>query len=101
MLIPNDAAFEKLPSDVKEKMKDNHQYALDVLEYHVIPAITCLHGFETGSVDSYEGKPIKVAASGNKVVFNDNSSLIKADIIAYNGIVQVIDTVLIPTTTRT
>ena len=101
MLVPNDAAFEKLPSDVKEKMKDSHQYALELLEYHVLETITCLHGFETGSVDSYEGQPIKVAASGNKVVFNGKSSLIKADIIAYNGILQVIDTVLIPTTTRT
>ena len=96
MLVPNDAAFEKLPSDVKEKMQESHQFLLDVLEYHVIDAITCLDGFENGSVESYEGQDITVAVSGKKVMFNTNSSLIQADIIAYNGVLQVIDTVLLP-----
>ena len=96
MLIPNDAAFEKLPSDVKEKMQQDHQFLLKVLEYHVIEAITCLDGFETGPVESYLGQDITVSVSGKKVMFNTNSSLIQADIIAYNGVLQVIDTVLIP-----
>ncbi len=94
--MPNDAAFDKLTSDVKEKMNDNHQFLVDVLEYHVLGMITCLAGFETGSVSTYEGQDIKVTVSGTKVLFNSNTTLIQADIIAYNGVVQVIDTVLLP-----
>ena len=96
MLIPNDAAFKKLSSRVKEKMKKSGQFLTNVIEYHVIEAMTCLDGFETGSVTSYEGHAIRVTVSGKNVMFNGNSKLIQADIIAYNGVLQVVDTVLLP-----
>ena len=96
MLVPNDDAFGKLSADVVEKMKDNHQFLVDVLEYHILETITCLAGFETGSITTYEGQDISVTASGTKVVFNKNTTLIQADIIAYNGVMHVIDTVLLP-----
>ena len=98
MLVPNDDAFDKLSSDVKEKMSDNHRFLVEVLEYHIVEAIICLAGFENGALESYEGETIDVAVSGTKVVFNSNSTLTVPDTIAYNGVVQIIDKVLIPTT---
>ncbi|XP_028403851.1 periostin-like [Dendronephthya gigantea] len=96
LLVPNDAAFEKLSSDVKEKMDSSFKFLHDVLEYHLLLEIYCLVGFETGKIQTYTGESINVSVSGTKVVFNSNSTVIQADIIAYNGVMQVIDTVLIP-----
>ena len=96
VLLPNNDAFSKLTSDVKEKLNDNHKFLIEVLEYHFLESLTCLAGFETGSVRSYEGDSISVTVSGKKVLFNKNSTLILPDIIAYNGVVHVIDTVLLP-----
>jgi uncharacterized surface protein with fasciclin (FAS1) repeats len=96
VLVPDDAAFAKLPADVKEKMSDNHRFLVQVIEYHILETITCLAGFETGSVETFEGHSISVTVSGTKVVFNTNSTLTRADIIAYNGVVHIIDTVLVP-----
>lgn len=96
MLVPNDAAFAKLPSDVKEKMESSYRFLHEVLEYHILDEIYCLVGFESGKVQTFIGEDVNVTVSGTKVVFNSNSTVIQADIIAYNGVMQVIDTVLIP-----
>ena len=98
LLVPNNDAFDKLSSDVKEKMSDSHRFLVEVLEYHILEAIICLAGFENGAIESYEGKTIDVAVSGTKVVFNSNSTLTVPDTIAYNGVLQIIDKVLIPAT---
>lgn len=95
-LAPNDAAFKKLTPDVVEKLNNNIKFLRAVLNYHALTDIYCSAGFENGQeVPTYEGASIKVQVSGGKVVLN-NSTVIEADIIAYNGVVHVIDTVLLP-----
>lgn len=96
LLIPNDDAFGKLPDDVTEKLNTNYRYLHKVLEYHILTEIICSAGFETGPVQTYEGDDINVAVSGSKIVFNSNSTLIQPDIIAFNGVMHVIDKVLLP-----
>ncbi|XP_046853502.1 transforming growth factor-beta-induced protein ig-h3-like [Xenia sp. Carnegie-2017] len=96
LLLPNNAAFAKLPTSVKEKMQSSYQFTRHVLQYHVVTEIVCASVFDTGTVPTYEGSNIEVNVSGNKVVFNGKAALIQADTIAYNGVIQVIDTVLLP-----
>ena len=96
MLLPNNAAFAKLPTSVKEKMQSSYQFTRHVLQYHVVTEIVCASVFDTGTVPTYERSNIEVNVSGNKVVFNGKAALIQADTIAYNGVIQVIDTVLLP-----
>lgn len=98
VLVPNNDAFAKLPSDLKHKINDNHQFLVELLEYHILESIICLDGFRTGSIATYGGQDINVTVNGPKVLFNTNSTLIQPNIIAYNGVMQVIDTVLVPTT---
>ena len=96
VLVPSDDAFAKLPASVVQKLKTSNEYLVKVLQYHVVSNLICSSAFETGNAPTFEGADISITVSKQNVVFNDNSKLIQSDIIAYNGVIQVIDTVLLP-----
>ena len=96
VLAPNDVAFKKLAPDVIDKLNNDIRFLHKVLEYHFLTDIYCSAFLENGQeLETYEGATVKVQVSGGKVVIN-NSTVIQADTIAYNGVFYVIDTVLLP-----
>lgn len=98
VFAPTDAAFAKLPAGTVESLlKPENKAALTkILTYHVVPGKTmasALAGKQL-SVKTVEGSSLAVdGRSGVKV---GNASVVAADVAASNGVIHVIDTVLMP-----
>jgi len=98
VFAPTDDAFAKLPKGTVENLllPANKKKLIAILTYHVVPGkvmSTDLAG-KKGRVRTVEGSRLKI--DGTHGVKVNNATVIKADIEASNGVIHVIDTVLIP-----
>ena len=96
VLAPTDDAFAKIPkADLDALMKDTVKLAA-VLQYHVLAGnvssadLKMMKDFGT-----VQGKRIQISSAGATLKIN-NATIVKADISASNGVIHVIDTVLLP-----
>ena len=100
VLAPTDEAFDKLPAGTVESLlkPENKDKLVAILTYHVIKGkamaadVVKLDG---KTVKSVEGSTLKVEVEGKDVMIN-NAKVVKADIACTNGVIHVIDAVLIP-----
>merc|ERR1712115_404489 len=67
----------------------------NILKYHVVAANAVSSGLESGNVSTLSGDKVKVEVSDSGVMVNE-ANVIVADVIASNGIIHVIDAVLLP-----
>jgi uncharacterized surface protein with fasciclin (FAS1) repeats len=68
-----------------------------VLLYHVVPAaVTADKVVGLTSADSVEGSPIAIAVKDGTVFLNDSARVVTADVLASNGVIHVIDAVILP-----
>ena len=98
VFAPTDEAFAKLPAGTIEDLlkPENKQKLTAILTYHVVPAKAMAADVAgMSSAKTVNGKELTLKAEGGKVMVND-ATVTKADIEATNGVIHVIDTVLIP-----
>ena len=98
VFAPTDAAFAKLPKGtVEELLKPENKAKLTaILTYHVVPGkVMAADVVKVSEAKTVQGGSIKVHAAGGKVTV-DNAAVVKTDIGASNGVIHVIDTVLMP-----
>lgn len=96
VFAPTDAAFEKLPEGTLESLLANPDQLKQVLLYHVVPGkVTSDQVVSLESAKTVQGEPVKIAVKDNKVMIN-NATVAKADVMASNGVIHVIDTVILP-----
>ncbi len=97
VFAPTDEAFEKLaPGTVEMLLKpENKEKLVEILTYHVIPAKVLAEDVKPGSVATVEGDEIEIAMNGDTVMVN-NAKVTATDVKASNGVIHVIDTVLMP-----
>ena len=98
VFAPTDEAFAKLPAGTVENLlkPENKEKLQQVLKYHVVAGkVMAKDVVKLSSAQTVEGKPIAVKTSGDKVMLN-NATVTKADVPASNGVIHVIDTVLLP-----
>jgi uncharacterized surface protein with fasciclin (FAS1) repeats len=98
VLAPTDAAFSVLPAGLVDKLlKPENKAALTkVLTYHVIAGkVKAADVIKLTSAKSLEGAEIAIKVAGGKVTV-DGATVTKTDIIASNGLIHVIDKVLVP-----
>ena len=96
VFAPTDKAFAKLPKGVVDAVVSDKKLLTQILTYHVIAGNVKSTDLRDGlKAKTVEGENITVRIHGKSVRFN-NSGLIKADVTASNGVIHVIDTVLIP-----
>ena len=98
VFAPTDAAFAKLPAGTVEDLlkPENKQKLVAILTYHVVPARAMskdVAGMK--SAKTVNGKKLMLKVIGDKVMVND-ATVTKADIEASNGVIHVIDSVLLP-----
>ncbi len=95
VFAPTDEAFAKIPKDDLNALLKDKKALTRVLTYHVVPGkVKASDVVKLESVDTVEGQSIAIdASSGVKV---NNAKVIKTDIMTGNGVIHVIDTVLIP-----
>lgn len=96
VFAPTDEAFSKLPSGTVEALLENIPDLIKVLTYHVIPnqKITAAEIGKTDSVTTSEGSTLKINTTDG-VKINDGK-VVTPDVEADNGVIHIIDTVLIP-----
>ncbi len=104
VFAPTNAAFEKLGKDkVADLLKpENKEQLIAVLKYHVVPGKIAAVDAKGATVDltTLNGAVVKVDGKG-EVVKVGEASVTKTDIIASNGVVHEIDTVIMPPVTET
>jgi len=98
VFAPTDEAFAKLPAGTVEDLlkPENKEKLVSILTYHVVPAKAMakdVAGLPTAK--TVNGKELKLKADGGNVMV-DKAKVTKADIEASNGVIHVIDTVLLP-----
>ncbi|HRF48407.1 MAG TPA: fasciclin domain-containing protein [Anaerolineales bacterium] len=97
VFAPTDAAFAKLPRATLNALLANPAQLAAVLTYHVVPGkVMAADVVGLSSATSVQGEAISIALSGGKVVLNGNSTVTATDIPATNGVIHVIDTVILP-----
>ena len=94
VFAPNDDAFAKLPPGTIQTLVQNIPQLTRILKYHVVPGkLTKADLAKVDSVNSVEGSPIKIDCSNGFEV--KNATVVAPDIEADNGVIHVIDTVLL------
>ncbi len=96
VFAPTDDAFAKLPAGTLESLLANPEALTDILLYHVVDGrLDARTVVEHGFVTTLLGRPLAVTALRDGVRIND-ANVVAADVEASNGIIHVIDTVLVP-----
>ena len=95
VFAPTDAAFAKLPAGALDALLKDKQKLTAVLTYHVVPGKVMAAQVAPGPVKTVEGQSLTVAKQGGAVMV-DNAKVVKTDIVASNGVIHVIDKVLMP-----
>ncbi len=94
VFAPTDEAFAKVPkADLDALLKDKAKLTA-VLTYHVVPGKVMAADVKAGRVKTVQGSQLTVSTMGGVKV--DGANVIKTDIVADNGVIHVIDSVVIP-----
>jgi uncharacterized surface protein with fasciclin (FAS1) repeats len=94
VFAPTDEAFAKIPkADMDALLKDKAKLTA-VLTYHVVAGKVMAADVKAGKVKTVQGSELTVTTAGGVQV--DGAKVVKADIVADNGVIHVIDTVVIP-----
>jgi uncharacterized surface protein with fasciclin (FAS1) repeats len=98
VFAPTDAAFAKLPAGTLESLlkPENKAKLAGILTYHVVSGkVMAADVVKLTSAKTVNGQAVTVAVKDGKVRVND-ANVVKTDIAASNGVIHVIDTVLLP-----
>lgn len=95
VFAPTDAAFAKIPADQLNALLADKAKLTKVLTYHVVPGTVMAKDVKSGMVKTVEGQALTIDVSSAGVTVDD-AKVIKTDILAKNGVIHVIDTVVVP-----
>ena len=96
VFAPTDEAFAKLPAGTVEALLKDPEKLKRILTYHVVPGgVMSGDVMKMKSAKTVEGQSVKIMAMNGKVMI-DKAMVLKADIACDNGVIHVIDTVLMP-----
>jgi uncharacterized surface protein with fasciclin (FAS1) repeats len=98
VFAPTDAAFKKLPAGTVESLlkPENKKKLVSILTYHVVPGkVMAADVVNLKEAKTVQGSKVKIKVLAGKVKV-DNANVVKTDIEASNGVIHVIDAVLLP-----
>ena len=96
VFAPNDEAFKKLPKGTLENLLKDKEALKNILLYHVVSGnVVAKDVVKLSKATTLSGQDVKIKVKGKTVKIN-NSKVISADVKAKNGVIHVIDTVLMP-----
>ena len=94
VFAPTDEAFAKIPkADLEALLKDKAKLTA-VLTYHVVPGKVMAKDVAPGQVKTVQGSALTVSTTGGVMV--DKARVTATDIVASNGVIHVIDSVVLP-----
>lgn len=98
VFAPTNAAFEKLPAGTVEDLlkPENKSKLVKILTYHVVPGkVMAKDVVKLSSAKTVEGSDVAIEVTGGTVTV-DNAKVLKTDINSKNGVIHVIDAVILP-----
>ena len=98
VFAPTDEAFAKLPKGTVEDLlkPENKQKLISILTYHVVPgSVMASQVVSLKDAKTVNGQSVKISVTGG-VVSIDNAKVVTTDIKATNGVIHVIDSVILP-----
>jgi uncharacterized surface protein with fasciclin (FAS1) repeats len=97
VFAPTDAAFAKLPAGTVENLlkPENKEQLVAVLKYHVVPGKVMAADVKTMTAKTVQGQDVQLKVS-DAGVYVDNAKVVQTDLVADNGVIHVIDTVILP-----
>jgi uncharacterized surface protein with fasciclin (FAS1) repeats len=97
VFAPTDDAFAKLPAGTVEDLlkPENKEKLVAILTYHVVPGKVMAADVKTMQAKTVNGKELSIKVEGGAVTV-DNAKVVKTDVPASNGVIHVIDTVVLP-----
>lgn len=95
MFAPTDEAFKKLPAGALDALLKDTAKLKAVLSYHVVTGHVLAQDFKSGDVMTVQGSPLTAVVSSSDVQVN-GAHVKQRDITASNGVIHVIDAVIMP-----
>ena len=97
VFAPTDEAFAKLPAGTLDDLlkPENKEKLKGILLYHVVPGKVMAADVKTMKAKTAGGKELSIKVEGGRVLV-DNAKVVKTDVAASNGVIHVIDTVVLP-----
>jgi len=95
VFAPSDEAFKAVPAKTMAELGADKELLKSVLTYHVLPGKVPAADVKNGNAKTVNGANLAVAKAGTTVTVED-AVVVQADVNATNGVVHVIDRVLIP-----
>jgi uncharacterized surface protein with fasciclin (FAS1) repeats len=97
VFAPTNDAFDKLPEGALERLLANPDELKKVLTYHVVSGeVKATDVVKLSKAATVQGQEISIKVDGEMVKLNGNTTVTATDIMASNGVIHVIDTVLLP-----
>jgi uncharacterized surface protein with fasciclin (FAS1) repeats len=97
VFAPTDEAFAALPEGTLDSLLADPEALKKVLLYHVVSGkVTADQVVGLTSANSVEGSPIAIAVKDGTVYLNDAAKVLTTDVMASNGVIHVIDQVILP-----
>jgi uncharacterized surface protein with fasciclin (FAS1) repeats len=98
VFAPTNDAFAALPAGLVDKLllPENKDVLTKILTYHVVSGAVMAADVKPGDVPSVEGSTIAVAVDGGTVTLNGAAKVVATDVAASNGVIHVIDAVIVP-----
>nr|WP_182868417.1 fasciclin domain-containing protein [Rhodopirellula sp. JC639] len=99
VFAPTDEAFAKLPEGTVESLlkPENKEKLVSILTYHVVPAkVMAKQVVGLDEAKTVQGSAVKIEVKDGSVILNGKSKVVKTDINSSNGVIHVIDTVILP-----
>jgi uncharacterized surface protein with fasciclin (FAS1) repeats len=95
VFAPTDEAFAKLPAGTVDALLKDKAKLTKILTYHVVAGEVMAKDVKPGKVKTVEGARLNITKGSNGVMV-DNAKVVATDVKATNGVIHVIDTVVIP-----
>ncbi|XP_040908040.1 periostin-like isoform X2 [Toxotes jaculatrix] len=97
LFAPTDKAFENLNPGYLERVMDDKAVVTALVNYHLLNSVQCSEAIMAGSVyETAEGSTIEIGCDGDSLTVNGIKMVLKKDIVATNGVIHLIDQVLVP-----
>jgi uncharacterized surface protein with fasciclin (FAS1) repeats len=95
VFAPTDEAFKAVPAKTLADLAANKDMLRAVLTYHVVPAKVMSADVKTGPADTVQGTKVALSKAGTFVTIED-AVVTQPDLVATNGVIHIVDRVLIP-----
>ena len=96
VFAPTDEAFAKLPEGTVESLLKDKDKLTAILTYHVVPGkVMAADVVKLDKAETLQGQNVSISVKDDKVMI-DNATVVTADIMTSNGVIHVIDEVILP-----